>query len=108
MAWTPLFSSRLCGEWFEGDGVSEGLELAYRVGLDGAGSAGGEVVRAGSSVEVAVGEHAVGDDHRPFNRHKGFHRSSSRADAAVFGGEVGSALLKNCESRGADHGIEPA
>ena len=56
--WTAFVRSRgLCGGWFEGDGVSEGLELAYRVGLDGAGSAGGEVVRAGISVEVTVGEH---------------------------------------------------
>src|SRR5271165_1808774 len=93
--------SGLCAGWFEGNGVSEGLELAYRVGLDGAGSAGGEVVRAGISVEVTVGEHAVrGDDHRPFNRHKGFHRSPMRADAAILGGEVG--IPRPCRRQSSD------
>src|SRR6185312_14616720 len=91
----------LRGGWFEGDGVSEGLELAYGVGLDGAGPTGGEVVRAGISVEVTVGEHAVrGHDHRPFNGDKGFHRSPMRADAAVFGGEVG--VPGSCRREGGD------
>src|SRR6476619_7836561 len=74
-----LLGSGLRGGWFEGDGVSEGLELAYGVGLDGPGPTGGEIVRAGISVAVTVGKHAVrGHDHRPFNGDKGFHRSHAR------------------------------
>src|SRR6476620_8086655 len=89
-----LLGSGLRGGWFEGDGVSEGLELAYGVGLDGAGPTGGEIVRAGISVAVTVGEHAVrGHDHRPLNGVLPFHRSPMRANARVLGVEVGVAGL---------------
>ena len=63
-------------EWFEGDAVAEGFELADRSGLRLAGRAG-VVVGAGVAVEVAVGEHVPGgDEHRVFDGDKGFHRAA--------------------------------
>ena len=89
------------GEWFEGDAVAQGVELADCSGFGGGGLACGVVVGAGVAVELAVGEQVPGgDDHGVFDGDNGAHGSAPGGDAFVFGREVG--VLRACRRERGD------
>lgn len=74
----------------EGDGVSEGFELADGAGCHFGGGPAGEVVGSWVPVELSGGEHVPGGgEHGVFDGDEGFGGSAPGGDAPVFGREVG-------------------
>lgn len=88
--WLALWLLRGVGEGLEADSVAEGLELADRACLGFGGDTSSEVVGAGVTVEVAVGEHVPGrDEYGMLHGNKCFHRTPAGGVAPVFGREIG-------------------
>src|SRR5881227_3834721 len=77
------------GGWFEGDVVSEGLELGDEALGRAFGVAALEVVAAEVAVGLAGGEHVpVGDQHRMLDGAERAAVSEARLEALVLRGEV--------------------